>query len=408
MYNCINGEVGERCKARFDPAGEGDIQYFITFGMASHGIVIDDNFCYAGRHAVAQTNTNTAGYYGISRNITITDNTFIGGVLDSIATHQGVEGLTITGNTVMGCPVGVDNRFGKDTIINNNRFIACGEGVHVYRHAESIDISNNYMTVTAYGVRVDTLGTASSEVFTGGLSVFDNTIRGLPSSANGIFIDDTTSGRTANDIVVDGNRIVNMGDEAIKIRVGASDQTADGWTGSCKNNYVHSCGKDQAVNAILASNPKYVDFSHNTVIEGSGTLTSAVVVQGSGAIGCRAHSVIANGASSDAVRFTGGTKHESPWYQEQATGTITLDPFGVSEIDSTAGAVTATLGSGQYPGQMKTIVMIEASNSSTLSITNHSTSDPEVATFNALDESLTLQWTGTEWITAFSDGVTFV
>lgn len=85
----------------------------------------------------------------------------------------------------------------------------------------------------------------------------------------------------------------------------------------------------------------------------------------------------------------------------------TLVAYGVATLDSTSNGITGTLGSGTFIGQIKTIVMIEASNSSTVSITNHQTSDPEVATFDALDETGVFMWTGTEWITIFAS-CTFV
>lgn len=93
---------------------------------------------------------------------------------------------------------------------------------------------------------------------------------------------------------------------------------------------------------------------------------------------------------------------------ESVTGTVTLRNFGVSDLDSSGGAVSATLGSGTYVGQIKIITMYsDATNSSTVSITNHETSDPEVATFDALDEYLVLVWTGTEWATV-ANTCTFV
>lgn len=76
--------------------------------------------------------------------------------------------------------------------------------------------------------------------------------------------------------------------------------------------------------------------------------------------------------------------------------------YGSTSIDSNSNAVDGTLGSGEHIGQIKTIVMIEASNSSTISITNHQTSDPEVATFDAVDETGVFLWSGTEWITLFA------
>ncbi len=83
-----------------------------------------------------------------------------------------------------------------------------------------------------------------------------------------------------------------------------------------------------------------------------------------------------------------------------ATGTITLQPWwGEVPVDSSGAAVTATLPGGRYIGETITIVMTEASNSSTVSVTNHETEDPEVGTFDAVDETWVLMWTGTEWAT---------
>lgn len=80
----------------------------------------------------------------------------------------------------------------------------------------------------------------------------------------------------------------------------------------------------------------------------------------------------------------------------------TLKVEGSTSINSSSNAVNGTLGSGSFIGQIKTIVMTEASASSTISITNHQTSDPEVATFDAVDETGVFMWTGTEWITLFA------
>jgi hypothetical protein len=43
--------------------------------------------------------------------------------------------------------------------------------------------------------------------------------------------------------------------------------------------------------------------------------------------------------------------------------------------------------------------MTDASNSSTLTIASHETADAEVATFDAVDEYLVLEWSGTEYVT---------
>ena len=81
------------------------------------------------------------------------------------------------------------------------------------------------------------------------------------------------------------------------------------------------------------------------------------------------------------------------------TGSPALKVYGSTSLDSSGGAITGTLGSGEFIGQTKTIVMTDATTSSTISITNHETSDPEVATFDAVGEVLVLLWAGTEWVT---------
>jgi len=75
-------------------------------------------------------------------------------------------------------------------------------------------------------------------------------------------------------------------------------------------------------------------------------------------------------------------------------------------LDSTSNAIDATLADGTYIGQEKYVVMSDASNSSTLTVAHHSTSDPEVFTFDASGEYLLLKWVGTEWITVTGTATT--
>lgn len=81
------------------------------------------------------------------------------------------------------------------------------------------------------------------------------------------------------------------------------------------------------------------------------------------------------------------------------TGTMVLNHWGVSYIESSGGAITGTLPDGTKIGQRKTIVMTDATASSTISVTHHETSDPEVGTFDAVGEVWILEWTGTAWVT---------
>jgi len=84
---------------------------------------------------------------------------------------------------------------------------------------------------------------------------------------------------------------------------------------------------------------------------------------------------------------------------ETVTGTVTLQRFGTSYLDSSGGAVTATLPDGLMPGDVKVIRMSDASNASTVSVTHHKTSNPEVGTFNATTDYWMLMWSGDEWVT---------
>lgn len=93
--------------------------------------------------------------------------------------------------------------------------------------------------------------------------------------------------------------------------------------------------------------------------------------------------------------------------QETITASGALSIFGASALNSAAGAITGTLADGTYIGQLKMIVMSNADNSSTVSIAHHPSSDPEVATFDAVDEYLLLIWAGTEWAT-IANTCTFV
>lgn len=94
---------------------------------------------------------------------------------------------------------------------------------------------------------------------------------------------------------------------------------------------------------------------------------------------------------------------------ERATGTFTLSSaIEVTEIYSSAGAVTGTLPDGDFAGQIKTIhhSSVGSINSSTVSVTNHATSDPEVITFATRNATAVLMWMGNEWITLTLSGAT--
>lgn len=93
---------------------------------------------------------------------------------------------------------------------------------------------------------------------------------------------------------------------------------------------------------------------------------------------------------------------------ETATaGAFTASPFYTTDINSNGGAVTVTLNDGTYFGQIKRFTCgVDGSTSSTVSVTLHAGSDPEIITFAAIDAAVALMWTGTEWATVSLMGAT--
>lgn len=93
-----------------------------------------------------------------------------------------------------------------------------------------------------------------------------------------------------------------------------------------------------------------------------------------------------------------------------------LAPWGLSILNTSGNTITATLGSATSSGAgrdqssigtIKTIVMgSTVTHNATVSVTNHETSDPEIITFTAADDTAVLMWTGTEWITLKLSGAT--
>jgi len=106
------------------------------------------------------------------------------------------------------------------------------------------------------------------------------------------------------------------------------------------------------------------------------------------------NSIIDDGANNKIVGCTGLGNEELV-----TSGSPALKHWGVTKLNSAAGAITAALPDGQYAGEIKTIVMTDAGNPSTVSATHHETSDPQVAIFDDVNEIWVLIWTGTRWAT---------
>jgi len=184
---------------------------------------------------------------------------------------------------------------------------------------------------------------------------------------------------------------VNLTNNALGIRaanksdVGANGSTFDG----CTNDVKAEQGSEIDVSGSLKS-AAALDPSDSIVPNGAGG-TMLLRMFNTEQFGCE-------------VRDSDFNDEE-----ETATGTFTVSGFiPATLIDSSGGAVTGTLGTNTIipTGFIKTIVMTNASNSSTVSVTNHETSDPEVITFAAVDDTAILLFTGSEWITIKLSGAT--
>lgn len=206
-------------------------------------------------------------------------------------------------------------------------------------------------------------------------------------------IPDTTGSRgwMVENLTITGT-INNEDDSTTIVRIaGAADGT---WTGETFQN--------------VQLGPFVVTGSGATRIEASGIpFLDALCIEGLDMPGS---------ASSSITTFTKGVRVKSStidgvyygdgWYPETATGTFTASAHGLTQIDSGSGAVTVTLPDGDHIGQEKTIQMVNQTNSSTVSVTNHVTSAPEVFTFNAVGDMLVLRWNGSAWYTAENNSVT--
>lgn len=78
-----------------------------------------------------------------------------------------------------------------------------------------------------------------------------------------------------------------------------------------------------------------------------------------------------------------------------------LIAIGTSRIDSSSNAVAATLGNGYFEGQQKPVIFTDATNPSTLTVTNHSESSPKVYPLNAVGDTVILTWRGSDWATIY-------
>ena len=361
-------------------AGDTDVDYYCTYGICDGNTL---------------RNINSDGIYHIysKYNTTVNNVLYACGNTDSII-YEASDHSTIANNIV---------------IYPNQRAILLNTG------SSWSTVTGNtcyhYNATTVY----DSILLASVKQCT----VTGNVVRYSTDGADpmrGIVMDPGTPSVDPTYHNISGNTLINCGKDtdfgALHVQTGynrVSDNMIEGGTygimvendfNQIVNNYIKNSG--QAIR--LAGIDGRDDPTYTQIIGNFCKSDSSGIFVMSGCVGTKIQnnymSVVPNIVDGATYNETSGNTPTT----EVLTGTVTITPYMDSAtIVSSGGAVTATLGSGYYVGQTKTIVMTEATTSSTVSITNHETSeDPEVATFDAVDETGVFMWTGTQWVTIFA------
>ena len=334
--------------------------------------------------------------------------------------------IIIKGNTFTGAYLETINFVGAKSIISENTIYHTGGADHqaiqliqadnntacvVY---ENIVSNNNIHISNAAGGYAISLKDDGDNYGVKRNIISNNIIK--YNGASAVFVN---TGQNIDDNVWESNTIIDSGNGLDGIYL--SGATCSGTI--FRNNQISGCGRYG-----ITSN-----LSEELTVEGN--KITGCAQDGIYIIGGSNHIVINNKSYSNTtygIRFSTGagvkrffgnlaysngtadvTKGTAIINTEILTGVITIDSqFESAYIDSSGGAVTATLGAGLYIGQVKTIVMTDATTSSTVTVTNHDniagipildggtpSGDGEIGTFDAVDEAWILIWTGTEWTT---------
>lgn len=90
-----------------------------------------------------------------------------------------------------------------------------------------------------------------------------------------------------------------------------------------------------------------------------------------------------------------------------AADVATFDTHGTHIVNSSGGAIAATLADGTTIGQTVRFVCKVAGNNIDITVSHHVTSDPEVIRLDTAKEWIELVWDGTDWVEASGNGQTY-
>ena len=381
FWGVVRGEINNNIfdNTGVSPSGNGN---GISVSNISTDIVVSDNTISMGESGAESFGIET-GTSGTTR-VTITGNTVNAG---DYANHGGISIAETTNSTVSGNSITKTqtiaaielSKSSNITVSGNSIYDIDSPGIAVNGANHTISISGNSIDAfTEQGISFVS-GTGVSDVYA--ISVVGNTIsNGTGVAASGyhaIYV----GGAPEYGLVIANNVIYNIADAwAINIVAQAT-----------KTHY----------GTIVSGNSIYDCTTYWLGLTGTGTHST--------------YTIVGNNIQDSSVDlYIEGSGHiianNSPSVQS-LTGTATINRYSLAgDIDSSGGAVTATLGDGYFIGQIKTIVMSDASASSTVTVTHCDNitglplatgigGDGEVGTFDAVDEAWILMWTGTEWTT---------
>jgi hypothetical protein len=418
LWSCYGGTAARNFLS-FDASDEAgwssnqlDIQYGIVYGGASCGLLISNNTIEGGRHAIVQSTTSTAGYYGVSRNVTVSGNYCSGQWLSSISTHQAIDNLVIANNTINGSESGINVRYAKNANISNNVIRVFEYGIYLYNYVANVTVTGNMIECGSFvGVRVGNPIIDGSSFLSAGLNIANNNIQG---GEYGVFIVTSTTPLTVDAINVNGNVISSTKFEGVRVAIGDTSASGDGWRGIVSNNTIHDCGKLSGRYGLWLQNFKS-GAANNNIFTGSTTLAAAIRIDGSGTGDglWLMDNAVNSGLATNALSITNGAWHRTNATSVQSV-TISSDSISPSihtpliRVDTEGAAATddlATINAG-FAGQFITIR--PAVNTRNVVVKdgtgNIQTQGNADRTLDNARDTLTLVYDGTTWNeVAFSD-----
>ena len=238
--------------------------YGVIVSYASRNVTIAGNVFRKCRHAVTTgtASTSQTPSYGVQRAITVTGNTASDCTSGGLDTHEDSDGVTFSGNSVLGCQVwGVQVRSFRTTITGNVITNCTGYGIRCDNTSRDTTIMGNTIRGTrlnggsfGYGIEID-----SRSVLVSGNSISFNDAHGIILGAGASnFVTVVGNELKNNGQAADGYGIyINRGGTAARINIFGNTCSDDQGEGSTTQDYgiaIAASTTMTALNNIIACN----------------------------------------------------------------------------------------------------------------------------------------------------------